>query len=300
MSNSVIVKFTKRGSALAVKDAAAANAVDTQFHSKRAGKFVKKLMDESAKFKAVTSKLNEAYNWHKAVTMPFLDNGMRMLHVDKMDDYILQTNKYKSEIQRLLLDLKPEWDNEIALDMQRLAGLGNVKDYPSWGEIEYKYSIDVKFLPVPEASDFRFQVDQDIVNELDNMKKQAKIEGRQEVFARVEKVVGVAIDQCTKSNPRIFDSMLGNMADLADVMKYLNIHDDPEMTVVAEKLKELSESCTTFNLRNDEVIRKVLASDCEAFISKLRNGNWYEIQEPEVVEVEVQACQQNALADSLV
>jgi hypothetical protein len=281
MPNAVLVKFTKHGSALAVKDLNAAAVVDKEYNSKHAGKFMKKLMDDSSKFKAVHSKLNEAYLWHRNVTMPFLDNGMRMLNVEKLDEYMQKMAAYKSDIQRLLLDLKPEWDNEVNLDMQRLGGLANPKDYPDFTEVEYRYKIDVKVLPVPEAQDFRFQVDQEIVNELDRMKNQAKIEGRKEVYERVERVVSAAASNCSKDKPRIHETLLGNMADLADIMKYLNIHEDPEMNVVAEKLAELANSCSTFNLRNDEVVRKQLAKDCDTFISKLRNGNWFEIEEPE-------------------
>jgi hypothetical protein len=253
MPNAVLVKFTKHGSALAVKDLSAAAAVDKEFSSQHAGKFMKKLMADSSKFTAVHSKLNEAYGWHRNITMPFLDNGMRMLNVEKLDEYMQRIGTFKSEIQRLLIDLKPEWDNEIMKDMTRLGALANVKDYPDWAEVEYKYKIDVKVLPVPEASDFRFAVDPAIVRELDTMKDQAKIEGRREVYSRVDKLVSAAMVNCSKDKPRIHESMLENMADLADVMQYLNIHSDAEMNVVAEKLKELSESCTTFNLRNDEV-----------------------------------------------
>jgi len=301
MPNAVIVKFTKHGSALAVKDLQAAAVVDREYQSKHAGKFMKKLMDDSDKFKAVHSKLNEAYNWHRGITMPFLDNGMRMLNVEKLDDYMQRIASFKSDIERSLLDLKPEWDNEIAKDMQRLGGLANPKDYPDFSEVEYRYKIDVKILPVPEAQDFRFAVDKSITDELDTLKQQAKIEGRREVYSRVEKLVSSAMVNCGKEKPRIHESMLENMKDLADVMQYLNIHNDGEMSVVAEKLGELSECVTTFNLRNDPVVRENFSKECERFLNKLRNGTWFEIEEPEVVEVEVQQCQQvNELADSLV
>lgn len=283
MPNAVLVKFTKRGSALTVKDLQASATVDKEYQSKHAGKFLKKLMDDSQKFKAVQSKMNEAYLWHRNITLPFLDNGMRMLNVEKLEDYMQAVSKYKSEIQRLLLDLKPEWDQEIAKDMQRLGGLANPKDYPTWQEIEYKYEIDVKVLPVPEASDFRFEVDQEIVNELDNLKKQAKIDGRKEVFGRVEKFVSNAIENCSKEKPRIHETMLGNMADLADIMKYLNVHSDPEMDIVSEKLAELSKLVTTFNLRNDPVIRSNFALECERFLKKLESGNWNSDEEGKVV-----------------
>lgn len=313
MPNAVLVKFTKHGSALAVKDLNAAAVVDKEYNSKHAGKFMKKLMDDSRKFKDVHSKLNEAYLWHRNVTMPFLDNGMRMLNVEKLDEYMQKMASFKSDIQRLLLDLKPEWDNEIAKDMQRLGGLANPKDYPDFNEVEYRYKIDVKVLPVPEAGDFRFNVDKEITEELDRMKQQARIEGRQEVYGRVENVVSAAMSNCSKDKPRIHETLLTNMADLADIMKYLNIHDDAEMSVVACKLKELAESATTFNLRNDEVVRKNLARDCEDFLNKLRSGNWFnpvvqeesEFVESETVEVPVQKCEAGnssaaELADSVI
>lgn len=310
MPNAVLVKFTKRGGALNIKDVQAAQTVDKEYQSKHAGKFLKKLMDDSNKFKAIQYKLNDAYLWHRNITMPFMDNGMRMLNVEKLDDYMQEIVKYKSEIQRLLLDLKPEWDNEIAKDMQRLGGLANIHDYPSWSEIESKYEIDVKVLPVPEKEDFRFAVDQNIVNELDNLKKQAKIEGRKEVYSRIEKFVSSAMENCSKEKPRIHETMLGNMEDLADIMQYLNIHNDAEMSIVAEKLGELSKLVTTFNLRNDPVVRQNFSKECEKFLYRLATGNWNseaeyaevvaEVDVPEELVVGGELTPSNELANSVV
>jgi hypothetical protein len=292
MPNAVLVKFTKHGSPLTVKDLSAAAVVDREFKSDHAGKFLKKLMDGSKQFKTIHSKLNEAYGWHKSYTMPFLDNGMRMLNVEKLDDYLQQMNTFKSELQRLLIDLKPEWDSEVTKDMAKLAGLANPKDYPQWGEIEYRYAIDVKILPVPEAQDFRFAVDQNIINELSTLKEQAKIEGRKEVFGKVEKLVSAAIIQCRKEKGKIYDSLLGNMKDQAELIQYLNIHNDAELAVVGDALTELSESVTTFNLRNDPVERINLANRCDEFITRLRSGNFTTVtsgvMDPNVVDPDIE------------
>ena len=136
------------------------------------------------------------------------------------------------------------------------------------------------------------------------MKDQAKIEGRREVYSRVDKLVSAAMVNCSKDKPRIHESMLENMADLADVMQYLNIHSDAEMNVVAEKLKELSGLVTTFNLRNDPVVRQNFSKEAEEFLKRLRTGNWYEEMDAEFEEVEVpmQVCQEQShqLQDSVI
>ena len=295
MPNSVVVKFTKHGSPLTAKDSRADDAVNATFGSNHAGRFVKKLLDSSDKFKAINSKLNEAYNWHKSVTMPYLDNGMRELNCEYLEKYIEKIGTFKVETQGLLLDLKPVWDEEVTKDIEKMAGLGNASDYPQWKEVEFKYSIDVKILPKPQVEDFRCAVDQSIIDELAHMKEQAKIEGRKEIFGKVEKLCNVAIEQCAKDKGKIYDSMLGNMVDQADLIGILNIHNDVELEGMCTSLRTVAESTNTFNLRNDVMVRTALANRCRDFLGRLNSGGFAVEQETTVTPVA-----ETTLVDSLV
>lgn len=299
MANAVVVKFTKHGSALNVKDLKAAAAVDQAFNSKNGGKFMKKLLDNCEEFKDINSKLNEAYTWHKNHTMPYLDNGMRMCNVEFVDAYISKINEFKSELQALMGALEPVYSQAVTDDVARLGGLGNFSDYPTWDQIKYKYSIDVKQFPVPRVEDFRFAVSDSVKKELEDVLSEAKIQGRGELFERARKVVTALKETSEKTEKtRRTESSIDNIKDLADVMNILNVHDDAEVRYLAEGLREVINGITIWDLRNSDSARSLVVERCSKFLRQVSNEGFTPPEED--VQQEPTVVESNELLDSLV
>lgn len=304
MANAVIVKFSRHGSALNVKSNAAAAAVDAAFGSKHAGNFTKKLLDGCQELKAVNSKSTEAYNWHIDVSLPLLDNGMRVIKPDYVETYLEKFNGFKSELQNLWREFEPVYSQAVADDIARLAGLADPTDYPTIEEMRYKYGIDVKFFPMPEKSDWRFAASEELNKQLDEVLEEAKIAGRGELFSRSSKVVDVLKTACEKTEKtRRHASSIENIKDLAATMDILNVHNDAEIRYLAEDLKAVVEGITIYDLKNSELARAEVVERCRNFLSKV-NGNGFIPPAPEPQEqatsVDVEETYSREVMDELI
>lgn len=303
MANSVIVKFTKHGSALNVKSNKAAAAVDAAFNSKHAGKFLKGLLTDCKEFKEVTNTLNKAYLRHIEITMPYLDNGMRMKDVETLDAYLSEISGFKNEVADKMRALEPVYQSEVAKDIQRLGDLADPLNYPTWEAMRYKYGIDVKVFPTPNKQDFRFPASAEVQKQLDDVLEEAKIAGREKLFYRARVAVSRLKESSEKEEKtRRHESSITNIQDLADVMGILNVHDDAEVRYLAAGLKEVIQGVTIWDLRNSDVARKEVVDRCRKFLASTGGGGFTPPTQDVVEEVcnEPEELRSSELVDSLV
>lgn len=285
--NGIVVKFSKRSPLDSIKDTDASAAVDKQFNSKNAGKFMKKLFDDSPLHKAIVSKQNESYRWHINHTFPLMDGGFRICDPEFSDSYLASISGFKSEIAGLVSKFEPEYQAAIQADLARLAGLGNPTDYPPWEEMKERYGIDAKVMMPPSQPDFRFKVAEQMQKDYDEMIEQSKIAGRKELFARATKVVTTLKESCEKENTRRHESSLTNIQDLADVMGILNVHDDAEIRYLIEELKQVIAGVSIWDLRNSDVVRSAVAERCGKFLRQIDSGGFVAPEDLPVEEVPV-------------
>jgi hypothetical protein len=243
----------------------------------------KNLMAGSKRADELYKLRNAARSYHYKHTLPWNDEGERMLpstfffdYKDTMDGYISRFNilsddfekdypTIRSGVYTYLANLNLEW-------------LYKDSDYPDASSIRKLFAMRCVYSPVPEAGDFRIDAGQ---RELDQLKAQYE-----EAFnERLENAMQEPKSKLTKmlkdmSNKlagredgapqRWYDSFLGNAEELADVLRHLNVTGDPELEEARAKFAAAVGGYDMEMIKEEEFSRDTLKGSLDEILADYR------------------------------
>lgn len=238
----------------------------------KAGRFNKHLLKDSTRYKRVQQKFNELYDYHVKHTVPWLDDGIRMLPADLYFDYTSEIRRIEGEAFADLADLVAHWQAEVQADAVRLGPLFNPADYPA--DIASKFGIDIQFMPVPSANDFRVAISPDDQASLDNAIREAEAEVSRYIveqllapLKRMAEKLSVPIGE----NGSIFrDSLVENVIEVTDRLPRLNINDDPEISRAISEVRQVVgkyAGSAMDQLRENQVARDAVKHQVDAIVA---------------------------------
>jgi len=73
----------------------------------------------------------------------------------------------------------------------------------------------------------------------------------------------------SKEKPTIFDTMPGNISEIAKLVPALNLSDDPQLNAFAKEMLELADHFSADRLRKDKNIHDLAKVRAEALMHKL-------------------------------
>jgi hypothetical protein len=187
-------------------------------------------------------------------TLPWNDQGSRILPARS---YL----RFQQEIGAMLEDWRSLVDGFVRIyptlrenAKSHLNTLFNATDYPDAREIEAKFNIDMRFMPMPDAGDWRVALDDGEISKL-RAKVEADMRAVQEhamrdVWARVKDVVDKATERLAQPDAVFRDSLVSNARELVELMPALNLTNDPALEQVRVALENSLASTTPHELRN--------------------------------------------------
>jgi hypothetical protein len=259
------------------------DAVNADFKAdKKAGRYNKRLVD--AQFlEGISSASSKARATHKLLTLPWEDDGTRVLANVGYINYTTQMRecrlKYEASVKEFLSDIQPAI-NEAKV---RLGDMFNGDDYPSSDDLKGKFGFDVEIKPMPEGKDFRTKLSDEavkaIVKDIERRSDQRLEAAMKDVFSRVHEAVSKMSERLRDYQPGkdgkkasgiIRDTLVYNINELADLMPALNITADPRIDELAAQLKaELVEHSPEI-LRADAKVRQVTISKADKILKKVK------------------------------
>ncbi len=128
--------------------------IEEQYETHDAGRYNKVLIAvEQAKI--ISKVANEARIFHYNNTLPWSDEGRRILPSANYWEYVGELNPLKHKFWRTV---KSFWDNYYNYKEEsrnRLKDMFREDDYPSLDFLREKYRFNISFLPIPDTDDFR-------------------------------------------------------------------------------------------------------------------------------------------------
>lgn len=253
-------------------DRTATKEVDEKHGAKDAGRFNKLLIDKAA-LEPIDKVENSARTYHYSVTLPWGDQGQRILPAALFMDYTQSIDQFKREFDQRVRAFLVEYPRLVQEARQRLGTLYDPTDYPDPSEIKDRFEFGVAITPVPSAQDFRVQLNEGYVEQIksDILQRQqaAQKEAVKHVWGRVREVVERIRETCGKDKPRIYDSMMDNARQLVEILPALNLSGDPELNRIADEMKQLV--VPTDVLRANAHRRQDVAKAADALLAKM---NW--------------------------
>lgn len=199
-----------------------------------------KLLDDIVKFSA---KVRAAHN---ESTLPWTDNGVRLLPSSSFMDYKSKMSTLETEWEEFVNGFL---ENYVDLKTEAAYNLGasyDALDYPDVEEIQSRFAFKLVFSPVPTSGDFRVDVGEQAKAELQQQyeadAKEKTSKAMQTAWDRLHKnlenMSSKLADKNTNGDKKVFrDSLLDNAVSLVDSLKHLNINNDPKLEEARKDLE---------------------------------------------------------------
>ncbi len=212
------------------------------------GKY-KKTLIVKARMKALTALAGEIRQEHYRRTLPWAEDGSRILTSAGYMAYAEWIRGAEAKWQGLVNDFVATWDTLVDEARTALGSAFNSQDYPSLDALKGKFDFRWSVRPVPVADDFRVALG---ASEVASIRAdiqaglQATVtDAMRDVWTRMRDVVGKMAERLRAYDPNkpseapFRDSLVSNIADLLDVLPSLNLTSDPAVADFTVKMRAL-------------------------------------------------------------
>ncbi|MDO9577836.1 MAG: hypothetical protein Q7J16_08125 [Candidatus Cloacimonadales bacterium] len=248
--------------------------IEDQYHADDAGRY-NKILIAKEHLANIQKIISAARTFHYENTLPWSDNGGRLLPSANYFNYVKSIQCFKDDFEREVVNfirVYPDLKDEAK---QRLNGMFDEEDYPEVCTLEAKFDIKNMILPVPEADDFRVNLTADEVNSIrESLEKQVKNStesAMKDLWDRLFKVVSHMSERLSDPENKFKNSLVENIENLCDLLPKLNITDDPVLAVAVNEIKAKLTANDSQTLRDNDVVRSKTASEAQKILNKMRH-----------------------------
>jgi len=234
--------------------------------SARAASVYKNLFSDCAELDAVNKYQAKARLQHYRLTLPWNDNGMRLLPTKALLDYKQEMNKARDQFFLLVDAFLDKYDTLVAAAAFKLGTLFDRDEYPTRDQIARRFSFDIDFTPLPTSGDFRLDIESAVQDELAQQYEE-RIQtqlaaAQQDAWSRVYDVLSRLKDRLTldeEGKRKVFhDTTVTNAQELCELLTQLNITNDPALEKARRQMEEALSGVEPKELRKEEGERLVV------------------------------------------
>jgi hypothetical protein len=240
--------------------------VDIAHGTDNAGRFHKRLLtgEYKIKLKEIQKHVNSIRSYHYEHTLPWLDNGARILTAKSFQKYHLTMLKMVEDFKDAVRSFADVYDHAIQQAQQDLNGMFNAKDYPATkADLTNRFGASVSYMPLPSSPDFRVGLSDEMVKEIKGKitSTVASAEGKamKDLWARLYSPVK-HMAETLKDDGKVFrDSLIKNLTDICAILPELNIADDSDLEDKRQLIERELCSLDPKELRDDSDHREIVA-----------------------------------------
>jgi len=251
------------------------NEITTQYNADSDSARLNKLLIAIDEGRKITQAAGEARTFHYTNTLPWSDEGKRILPSANFFDYVTELNVKKHKFWRIVESFWNKYDVLKDESKIKLGDLFKDEDYPHIDRLREKYRFNISFLPIPQAEDFRVDIGDEAVNqiklEIEQSVKTAERVAIKDMWDRLHEAIKHIVDRLSSDDAIFRDSLIGNVIELTDLLPKLNFNNDSHLN---DLCKELTQSICTIapeNIRKDPSLRKATANKAGEIIKKVED-----------------------------
>ena len=244
-----------------------------------AGRYNKRLLPKAA-FAALTSTISKIRSTHYEQTLPWDDQGSRLLTVANYERYTELLESLRERMVRERARFIEDYDDNVDQARLDLGRLFRIEDYPSKEALHGKFGIRYRIVPVPDADHFMAQLASDDTARVKRDIERQIEERLHEAVGDLYRRLGEAVERVSErlqegddGKPLVFrNSMIGNIRDLVDVVPRLNIFGDDRLALLCQDVKDRIAHADPDTLRSspqfDPNVRRQVKRDADALIQQ--------------------------------
>lgn len=170
-------------------------------------------------------------------TLPWSDSGQRLVPMAQFFELKAWLNDKEDTFNQLVSEFLTEYPNLISAQAFQLGALFNRSEYPDVTEVGNRFRFRVSVTPLPTAGDFRVDATTEIVaamqREYGKLYKERMEQAQRDLWTRVYDTLRHLSDRLgydESGKKRVFrDSLVENAVELCDLLKRLNVTNDPDL-----------------------------------------------------------------------
>lgn len=248
--------------------------IEDKYDSEDAGRY-NKLLIAKASIHNIQRIVSEARTFHYENTLPWLDNGGRLLPAANYFDYVNAIQKFHDQYENEVENFIRAYPALKSEAQHRLNSMYDEEDYPDVLTLSTKYSFSTQVSPVPVADDFRVNLNDDEIEaikaSIEKQVQESTESAMHDLWMRLFKVVQHMAERLSKEDNKFKNSLVNNINELCELLPKLNITNDPEL---AKSVQEIEDKLTVHNpqtLREDKAARSETAVEAQKILNKMRH-----------------------------
>lgn len=237
-----------------------------------AGRFTKRLVaKEDLRDLAVNA--SQLRSRHYYYTLPWLDDGARILPAKLYDDYMKEISRLKNERESLVREFVSRHQELKTKAKRRLGRLFKEEDFPTSDDLRHEFDVRVIMLPMPDVDDFRVALPSADVRQM-KAQLQEHLERQQAssvkaAYERIVKVLSRFQERLADPNAKFKNSLVTNIQELCELLPAFNITNDKELTGITETLLKQFANKDPDSLRNNAQVRVRVARRAKSVLNDI-------------------------------
>jgi hypothetical protein len=248
--------------------------IEDQYNADDAGRYNKILIAKEY-LSNIQKIISAARTFHYENTLPWSDQGGRLLPSANYFDYVKDIQSFKDDFEREVANFLKVYPSLKDEARQRLNGMFDEKDYPDVYTLETKFAIKSMILPVPEADDFRVKITDDEVNSIKDVIEQQVKDSTEaamnDLWQRLFKVVSHMSERLKDPDNKFKNTLVENIEGLCELLPKLNITNDPKLNEAVQEIKTKLTANDSQTLRDNDVARSNTAAEAQKIMNKMRH-----------------------------
>ena len=213
------------------------------------------------------------------VTLPWADRGGRLLPTALFMDYKQQMNVRKAHFDTLTQRLLDNYDNLKHAAQIYMGNLYNEDDYPRLDEVQDKFGFNLVFSPLPEAGDFRLDVpQQDLVemqqqyeSDFNSRLNDAMRKPWDDLHTMLQSMSEKLSSSGAEEKRRWHDTFVTNAQGMCALLTKLNVTNDPQLEEARRALELTMLGADIEEIKTDELVRNEMKTKIDGILNKF---NW--------------------------
>jgi hypothetical protein len=266
---------------LEVKDTAAASELTTAKHAREGrAKVIKKLV-VSPHLAACKQIEGEIRAYVRSQTASY-DRGRDLLPNTKLIDVKNTVRDFFGKLAHHRELFLQDYPAQVARAQLEMGELFDEGDYPSVHDLRSKFRWTFVIEPVPESTDFRGTIEEDIRKELSEMYEastQTRLQqAMQDVWERLmiplRNMSARLVDKDNGKPTGFQGSLVQNVLDIVEIMRTCNFTNDPAMERVRMELRNALGGVTVDGLKASAPLRAATKTKIDNIINNIPSLGW--------------------------
>lgn len=189
------------------------------------------------------SHINAAYARHKAMTVPWVDQGPRLLRADKVTEYEDMVNTAIEKLKPMAEEVRRQWPSLVYADIQARGAGASWDDYQTQDEVAGLFTMSYSVRPVPSEGDFRVAMTpaqkEMYRRELEEAQNLIKLDLLRDMLKPITDAANKLAVPIGDDGSVFRDSLVGNLIKVADKADEYNLDGDGTITSMVGELRDI-------------------------------------------------------------